>query len=256
MALLLLLLVVTSVAAQAKGPVAPPKPQPEPTPTPPTPSPKPKDPCAGYECPSYDVIDVLEGDVETRRYGKGMWVRFPVPSDDFKFMAEYGNEMLGNFFQGHNYEHKVVKQSTPLRIEFDLWDETQPRNAFAGYFIPQGEQTTAPAPVPPTQIDVHDEVFVFAKKFNVSEVNFETVSKAAASTMMNLVRQRKPFNREKCYLAMYSYPKEGGGERMQNEIWVTRTIPVYDAADGSKMLRSAGRNASKVLDYVQRRLLR
>ncbi|CAD7701875.1 unnamed protein product, partial [Ostreobium quekettii] len=95
-------------------------------------------PNAGYEAPDYTVIDTVRGDVEIRRYQEGQWVKFPVPGDDFTFMAEYGNERLKQFFEGENYEHKEVKKSTPLSVTFNLWDLNAQR--FAQYWVPAEEE--------------------------------------------------------------------------------------------------------------------
>ena len=88
--------------------------------------------CAGFECPDYEIIDTLTGGTQIRKYEEGgcgavlfsrfqavlsmqfflalvgqgfdavvavhlvgMWVKYPVPNDDFIFMAEYGSEVRG-----------------------------------------------------------------------------------------------------------------------------------------------------------------
>ena len=76
-----LLLAVATIAvgrSVAKdAPAAPPEyptPTPSASPTPPKPvptPPAPADACAGYQCPDYDVIDTVNGDVEIRRYKQG-----------------------------------------------------------------------------------------------------------------------------------------------------------------------------------------
>jgi len=182
-----------------------------------------------------------------------MWVKYPVPNDDFIFMAEYGNERLGQFFEGKNYEHKVIKKSTPLRVEFNVWDRDEQR--YASYFVPLEFQSLPPAAIPPARIDKYGETYLFAKKYN-STKDFRTVSKNVAEAMVDLSVDREPFQLDSVFLAMYGYPKASDGEESQtDEIWLIRTFKHWDSPT-VPVLREAGRNASQVLNYVQRRLLR
>lgn len=257
---LLLLAVATAalgVAVADDEPAAPPEyptptpSSPPPPPTPPAPTP-PASPCAGYECADYDVIDVVAGDVEIRRYKQGMWVKFPVPGDDFTFMAAYGDEKLTGFFEGENYEHKEVDRSTPLRVDFDMWDLTAQR--YAAYWVPLEDETLPPAPVPPSRIDKHGEVFIYAKKYN-DTMDFRTVCKNIAEGMVDLTVDGNPFELNKVSIAMYSYPKGGSGERQSDEIWYTRSFKKWDSPD-VPVLRNEAASFGKAFDTVQRKMLK
>jgi len=214
--------------------------------------PAPSDPCAGYKCSTYDVIDVVGGDVEIRRYQQGMWVKFPVPGDDFTFMAAYGDEKLTGFFEGENYEHKEVERSTPLRVDFDLWDLSAQR--YAAYWVPLEEETLPPAAVPPTRIDKHGETFIYAKKYN-DTMDFRTVCKNIAEGMVDLTVDGNPFELNMVSIAMYSYPKEGGGERQSDEIWYTRSFKKWDSPD-VPVLRDEAASFGRAFDTVQRKMLK
>jgi len=207
--------------------------------------------CAGFECPDYEIIDTLTGGTQIRKYEEGMWVKYPVPNDDFIFMAEYGSERLGQFFEGENYEHKVIKKSTPLRVEFNVWDITEQR--YASYFVPLESQTLPPAAIPPARIDKYGETFIFAREYN-STMDFRVVAKNVAEAMVDLTVDREPFQLDSVFLAMYGYPKQGGGPRQNDEIWLLRTFKHWDSPT-VPVLREAAANASQVLDYVQRKML-
>eukprot|EP00803_Ostreobium_quekettii_P002690 evm.model.scf_2149.2 EVM.evm.TU.scf_2149.2 scf_2149:13546-16881(-) len=202
--------------------------------------------CAGYECPDYDIIDVVQGDVEIRRYRQGQWVKYPVPGDDFTFMAEYGDERLSGFFLGLNYDHQVFNRSTPLTVEFNVWDHTVQR--YSGYWIPLEEEDLPPAPVPPAKIDKVGETFLFAKKYN-DTMDFRTVCRNIAMGMVDLAVDGEPFIMDTVSIAMYSYPKEGGGERQQDEIWFTRSFKHWDSPD-VPVLQDIAANISRAFSTV------
>lgn len=181
-----------------------------------------------------------------------MWVKYPVPGDDFIFMAEYGNEKLGQFFEGENYEHQVIPRSTPLRVEFNVWDKRQQR--YASYFVPLEAETLPPAAIPPAHIDKYGETYIFAKKYN-STMDYRTVSMYVAETMVDLSVDEEPFQLDTVFLALYDYPKEGGGARQNDEIWLLRTFKHYDSPT-VPVLRAAAANATRFLNYVERKMLR
>lgn len=211
----------------------------------------PPPPCAGFECPDYEIIDTLTGGTQIRKYEKGMWVKYPVPHDDFIFMAEFGNEKLGQFFEGENYEHKVIKKSTPLRIEFNVWDVLEQR--YAAYFVPLEAQTVPPAAIPPARIDKYGETFLYAREYN-STMDFRTVAKHVAETMVDLTVDQAPFQLDSVFVAMYDYPKEGGGPRQNDEIWVTRTFKHWDSPT-VPVLREMGKTIDEAFDRAQRKFL-
>ncbi|CAD7698866.1 unnamed protein product [Ostreobium quekettii] len=184
--------------------------------------------CGGYACPEYDVIDVLHGDVEIRRYKSGMWVKYPVPGDDFIFMAEYGDEKLSGYFAGENYEHKEVAVSSPLKVDFNVWNLGEQR--YAAYWLPEAEESLPPAAVPPARVDKHGEKFIFVKKYNATH-DFRAVLKEVASGMVDLTIDGSPFDLNEVSIAMYDYPKGGSGERQEDEIWYTRTFKHWDSPD-------------------------
>lgn len=166
-------------------------------------------------------------------------------------MGVYGSENLEGFFKGQNYEHKVVTQSTPMRVEFDIWNLEKKR--WAAYYVPAEEQTTVPTPFPPVEIDKHDEIYIYSKQYNAT-TDFKTVAETVAETMVDLTLASAPFDMNNVYLAMYEFPKEGGGPRQPDEIWLQRTFS-KGYVPTREVLREAGKNASAVFDMIERRML-
>ena len=59
-------------------------------------------------------------------------------------------QKLSNFFKGSNYEHKEVERSTPLRVDFNVWDLGSQR--YSSYWVPLEEEVSHGAALVPQQL--------------------------------------------------------------------------------------------------------
>lgn len=202
--------------------------------------------CGGMNCPNFDVIDML-GEVELRRYPAGVWLRLPVPNDDFTFIADYGYETLLRYFNGDNYASNVVKQSTPMMITLNLWDKTAPRHV--SFLLPSDPEP--PAPKAPAFLEEVEESFVYAVTFNDS-ISSRSIYRNVASTLVDLVQDGEPLPGAcpggKVFLAMYNLPGEEANSSTPNEYHIV--LPESELADSMNSRQPSSRSVFLNEDFA------
>lgn len=187
--------------------------------TPTNPEPPAPAPPAAPVGPKYRVVE-KRGGMELRKYKKGTWVTMPVAAHDFHFTTEISYEDLLAYFNGDNFAEEKLPLSTPLRLQFNMWDLTAQR--YASFFVPVDKP---PAPKYPLFLQEATEVYVYAVTFNET-FDFPTIARDVADVLVDLVHGDDPINADcdgtDVLLDLYSFPKGAGVKPRPDEILITR----------------------------------